>query len=236
MNRQDTGKSIKKSNNIKKISVDARKSKPVRSQEVKKPVKEKGGTTQLVQANLLMIATVFLLVIINVGLVVYAQTRKTEIIATTESGALIHPVPLPQAFVSVPRVLGFVEECLRDSFSHDFENYRRTMTIALNCYSTSGSKEFARVMDPNLEEIRNKRVVLSVTTLPPALVRGPMLVRGRATWEVNSVITLHYQGTRERYPSQSRSVLVTVVRVPIEENPRGIAIDAIQLAPYTGSR
>jgi len=196
----------------------------------------KSGVSQIVQANLLMIAVVFLLTVINVGLVVYAQTRKIEVIATTESGALVRPVPLPQAFVTVPRVLGFVEECLRDSFSHDFENYRRTMTLALSCYSTVGSKEFARVMDPNLQEIRSKRVVLSVTTMPPALLRGPMLINGRATWEVNSVITLHYQGTRERYPSQSRNVVVTVVRVPIEENPRGIAINAIQLSPYAPTR
>jgi len=188
--------------------------------------------TNLVQANILLVATLFLLTVSNIGLAVYAQIRKVEIIATTESGALIRPVALPRAFVTTPRVLSFVEECLRDSFSHDFENYRRTMNLALNCYSQEGSKEFSRVMDPNLVEIRNKRVVMSVTTLPAALLRGPMLINGRATWEVNSVITLHYQGTRERYPSQSRNVIVTVVRVPIEENPVGIAINALQLSPY----
>jgi len=192
----------------------------------------KDGVSNLVRANLMVLTMALLLTVVNVGLVVYAQQRKIEIIATTESGALVHPVPLPQAFVTVPRVLSFVEECLRDSFSHDFENYRRTMAMALGCYSTEGSKEFARVMDPNLQEIRDKRVVMSVTTLPAALLRGPRLVNGRATWEVNSVITLHYQGTRERYPSQSRNVVATVVRVPTTEDPRGIAINSIQLSPY----
>jgi len=183
-----------------------------------------------------MIATILLLTVVNIGLVVYATSKKIEVIATTETGVLVRPRPLPEAFVTVPRVLGFVEECLRDSFSHDFENYRRTMTLALGCYSTLGKKEFVKAMEPTLEEIRSKRVVLSISvTRPAAILRGPMLVNGRATWEVNAIIALHYQGTRERYPSQPRRVMATVVRVPIEEDPRGIAINTIQFTPYSGN-
>src|SRR5690554_4453426 len=79
-----------------------------------------------ISGSVLFAGAVFMLALANVGLVVNALIPKTYIIAATEDGKLIRPVPLPQAFVTESRVLGFVDECLRASFSHDFENYRRT--------------------------------------------------------------------------------------------------------------
>lgn len=191
-----------------------------------------GGVARGIRTNLLLLSVLLAIAISDAVLIWYVLTGKVEVIATTEAGAIIKPVPLQQAFVTEPRVLGFVDECLRDSFSHDFENYRRTMNSALACYTSAGGKEFTKAIESTLLDIRNKRVVLTVTTEPPTLQRGPLLIQGRATWEVSAVITLYYQGTRERYPAQQRRATVTVVRVPLEENLRGISINAIQLAPY----
>src|SRR5690606_2113263 len=179
---------------------------------------------RLVRANMVTLGALLMSTIANVCLAWYATSAKVEVIGVTETGAVINPVPLAQAFVTEPRVLSFVDECLRESFSHDFENYRRTMNSAMSCYTSLGGKEFNKAIDATLLEIRNKRLVASVTTEPPTLVRGPMLIGGRATWEVQAVITIFYQGARERYPSQTRMATVTVVRVPLEENPRGISI------------
>ena len=192
-----------------------------------------GSTRRFLSVNILFAGAVFMLALANVSLVVNALTPKTHIIAATEDGKLIRPVPLPQAFVTESRVLGFVDECLRASFAHDFENYRRTFNSALPCYTSLGGKEFAKAIDPLLLDIREKRIVMSVTSEPPVLVRGPHVINGRAVWEVQSVITLYFQGTKEKFPPQRRLATVTVVRVPIEESPRGVAINAIQLAPYT---
>ena len=189
-------------------------------------------TKKLVTANILMCGALLFSVIANVCLAWYAVSAKIALFATTETGKVIMPAPLQQAFVTEPRVLSFVDECLRDSFSHDFENYRRTMNRALPCYTSGGGKEFNKAIDPTLQEIRSKRLVVSITTEPPALIRGPMLIEGRATWEIQSVITLFYQGARDRYPPQTRLATVTVVRVPLEENLRGVSINAIQLKPY----
>lgn len=186
----------------------------------------------LVKANLLALGTLFFLSIAVACLALYAIKGKVEVIATTEDGRIIKSVPLPVAFVTEPRVLSFADECLRDSFSHDFENYRRTMNYAKGCYTSEGGKAFDKAIEPTLLDIRQKRLVLSVTTEPPTIVRGPMLVAGRATWEVQSVLTLYYQGTRERFPAQQRLATMTIVRVPLEENLRAVSIDAIQLRPY----
>ena len=191
---------------------------------------------RLLRANLLLVATTIILAITSLCLTWYALLEKVEVIAVTESGAIINPVPLNTAYVTDTRVLSFSDECIRSSFSHDFENYRRTINAALPCYTAAGAKEFTAAIDPLLLEIKNKRVVMSITTEPAVIVRGPMNINSRVTWEVQMVMTMFFSGTKERYSPQQRLANISIVRVPIEEDARGIGIHAIQLAPYTPSR
>src|SRR5690606_5137968 len=109
---------------------------------------------RLVRANMVTLGALLMSTIANVCLAWYATSAKVEVIGVTETGAVINPVPLAQAFVTEPRVLSFVDECLRESFSHDFENYRRTMNSAMSCYTSLGGKEFNKAIDATLLEIR----------------------------------------------------------------------------------
>lgn len=201
-----------------------------KTMKVKAPVvKTAQSTKNLIRVNLLTLACLAGLTVSNLGLVWYGSTSKKEVIAITETGSVINPIPLPQAFVNDARVLSYVDTCLRESFSHDFENYRRTVNAATSCYTGSGGKEFKRELEKTLKDVTEKRLVMSITLEPPSLVKGPYLSKGRATWEAQTIITLFYQGTRERYQPQRYAANVTVTRVPLEESTSGISINAIQL-------
>lgn len=229
------------------------KSKPSRAKPANTPAKSSTSAAQqgksaaikpakgsdesgLVRANLFLFGAIFLLATSNVLSVWYGMKSKTEVIAITESGAIMRPVPLPEAFVTDSRVLSFVESCIRDSFSHDFENFRRSINNAKNCYTSEGATSFITAFEPSLKEIQGRRLVMSASTETPVVVNGPYLSHGRATWEVQSVITLYFQGTKERFPPQKRVATIKVVRVPLEEKYSGIGVDSIQLAPYVDSR
>lgn len=190
------------------------------------------ATRKLLSMNVLALGIVFALALSNTGLVWYATTSKVEVIATTESGQITKPIPMNEAFVTEARVLSFADECLRASFSHDFENFRRTLNAALPCYTSSGGKELTKEIEPLLNDLKSRRLIMNVTTEPAVLVRGPRLINGRPVWDVQVVITMYFQSAKERFPPQQRVANVSVVRIPIEEDPRGIAINAIQLAPY----
>jgi|GEM_PF-3134495 len=191
------------------------------------------GNRNLIRANILALGLLVLVSGVSLGMFIWAQTKKTEVIAMTESREITRPIPLNQAYAPVSRVLSFVEGCLRSSLSHDFENYIQTMNAAQGrCYTEPGGKEFVRVMDPTLMEIKSKRVVLSSSTMPAVLRLGPRMVAGHVAWDVESVVTLNFQGTQTRYPQQMRAVSVQVVRVPIEEDPGGIRINSILFKPY----
>lgn len=193
-----------------------------------------GQTQKLISANLFLFAAIFILCVTNFFTFWFLSKSKVEVIAVTETGQLAYPAPLNVANVPDSRVLGFVDECVRASFSHDFENYRRTMNHARECYTTLGRTSFMTAFEPLLQDIVDRRLVMSVTTETPVVVRGPYLFRGVVAWDVETVITLFFHGTRERFPQQRRAASIRVVQVPLEENPRGLGLEAIQLAPYSG--
>ena len=185
----------------------------------------------LMRFIILTLAAVMGLVVTNIGLFMYIQKSKTEVIAITETGRIIRPVPLPEAFVTDSRVLSYVDTCLRDSFSHDFENYRKTVNAAMSCYTSAGGVEFKKELEKNLQIIRERRLIMSITLEPPTITHGPFIQYGRATWGVQTIITVFYQGAGERYRPQRYVADVTVVRVPLEESLTGISINSIQLRP-----
>ena len=195
-------------------------------------VNNDGIARQLLGVNTLLFGAIFFVAAAIFAASIYLAQSKVEILGVTEDGRLFKPMPLNKAFVTESRVISVTDECLRRSFSHDFENYRATMNDAKPCYTSAGAKSIETAIDPILEDMKQKRVVMSVTTQPPIVSRGPFLRNGRVTWEMEAVITIYFQGARENFAPQMREVTATVVRVPPEENARGVAIESIQLAPY----
>lgn len=220
-------KSSEKNVKTTKESTKVNKKSPSAKQKILEA--SSSSTQNLLKANMFALFCLAGLVVSNLGLVWYSSSSKKEVIAITETGSIINPVPLPQAFVNDARVLSYVDTCLRDSFSHDFENYRRTVNTAMGCYTQSGGKEFKKELEKTLQDVSSKRLVMSITLEPPSLVRGPYLKNGKATWEAQTLITLFYQGTKEKFLPQKFAADVTVTRVPLEESTSGISINSIQL-------
>lgn len=154
-----------------------------------------------------------------------AFTKKPVAVAATDQGRVIPVVPLDKPYVTDSRVISFVEECARKAFSHDFKNFRLTLNEASKCFTTDGSKIYLGAMDEMIHKLETQRMIMSVSVEPPVVVKGPLMLDGRATWYVQSKITLYREGQTERVSPQSYILDTTVVRVDLEENVRGIAIN-----------
>jgi intracellular multiplication protein IcmL len=160
-----------------------------------------------------------------------AFSKKPVAIAATDQGRVIPLVPLDKPYVTDSRVLSFVEECGRKSFSHDFKNFRMTLNEASKCFTTDGSKIYLEAMDEMIRKLEAQRMIMSISMEPPVVVKGPLMLDGRATWYVQSKITLFREGQSERLSPQSYILDTTVVRVDLEENVRGIAINEFFVGP-----
>lgn len=194
--------------------------------------------SQLLGTNILLVGALSISAIVIATLAWRLMTSQVSVIAVTESGQIIQPQPLAKAFVTDTRVLSFAGEALRASFSHDFVNYRDTFATAKSQYYTNeGGASFAQAIDPILNDLRQRRLVMSAAPLKaPSLIRGPYLLGGRAVWEIQAPITLFYEGTQSRFPPQNRLATLKIVRVDLAESMTGIGVDSIQLSPYIEPR
>lgn len=185
------------------------------------------------QTRLVMILGLSCLVLtiaLTIALIFVFRTHR-EVIAATESGRMIPVVPLDIPYVSDARVVGFVDECTRATFNHDFMHWRTTLTEAKKCFTNFGADTLTASLAPWTEDIVKRELVMTVslTDVPVIVKRAPD--RGLYSWKVQAPIELFRRGTRVVDAPKPFLLEVVVRRVGLDENPRGIAIDSLTLLP-----
>lgn len=160
-----------------------------------------------------------------------AVTKAPPVVAVTDNGRIIPLVPLNKPYVTDSRVIAFAEECTRRAFAHDFVNFRSTIAHASECFTSRGANMFTSAMEPMLQELIQRRMVMTSSVEPPVVVRGPYERAGRVAWRVQTKMQLFREGTKERITPQSFVVEMEVVRVELEESARGISIGEFNVKP-----
>lgn len=155
---------------------------------------------------------------------------KVQGYAASDSGRVIPLISLDQPYVTDARVTGFVEECLRRSFAHDFENYRLTMASAKDCYTPVGAEQFEAAMNPLLTDILNRSLVMSAS-LEPTVVTRVFSVNGIVHWTTQTPMVLQRRGGRESLTSVRFNIESVVQRIPLDHHVRGIALRSINMRP-----
>jgi hypothetical protein len=216
-------------------SVPAAKAKPAKVTKVDaRPHLEKLTTQQAKTILVLAISTV-VAVISAISAIVIASRRHVEVISATDRGVLIQPVPVSKPYINEAKVQGFAEECLRKSFAHDFKNFAQTLTAALPCYTQDAGNLFAVALDPILtNQVKAKRMVMT-----PVIVAAPVVVKASNTsdgyrWIIRGKVQLQFEGTTERLSPATYAVELSAIRVPLEENPRGVLLNNITFKPDAG--
>jgi len=173
---------------------------------------------------------VVVLALATLILVSFLSTKRTVPVAVDATGRIVPVIALDRPHLPDNRILGFVDECLRRSFSHDFENFRITINEAKRCYTPTGAVEFEQAITPLIEEMRRENMVIAVS-LDASWVHQRFLREGIHVWEVQTPMTLHRRGTREAIAPTAFIVTTLVIRIPLESDVRGIAVRAINLRP-----
>lgn len=184
--------------------------------------------TKLVKTIVILTAST----VISIGAALLAITvavnSKTVAIAVDHRGVVVPVVALTDPLVSESRVIGFVEECLRKSFSHDFLHFDQTIPQAQECFTGDAADKFAISIQPYVKIMTDKRMVMSTSIpRPPRVVRVYTLQTpfgDIAHWDVQAEVEISFEGRNERINSSKSIVKLTVMRVPLEGTPRGILI------------
>lgn len=178
----------------------------------------------------LSLAVVALLVALIIAFVFLTRTHR-EVIAATPDGRLIPIVPLDKPYVSDARVLGYVDECARMVFSHDFLHWRTTLQGSKTCFTEKGGDAVEEALAPWVKDIVDRELTMSVSLSDTPVIAKRGEFDGKFAWRVQAPISLFRRGTKVSDMPRPFILHVVVRRVGLDQNPRGIAIDSLQLVP-----
>lgn len=181
--------------------------------------------------TVIALAIACLVLVISLGGTIYLLSKKKiQGYAATDTGRVIPLVGLDKPYVTDSRVSGFVDECLRKSLSHDFENFRMTMAAAKDCYTPTGAEAFEIAMSPLLHDIRDRSLVMAVS-MEPSVVVQVFVNGGVVYWKTQTVAVLSRRGGRDTLnPLRFRIECITQ-RIPLDHHVRGIALRSINMSP-----
>jgi len=185
---------------------------------------------RLVRVTTWQSVAIVLLVLCQAVTIWLGMTKAPQILAITDTGRVIPLVPLDKPYVGDARVVGFADECVRMAFSHDFLNFRHSLSQAKTCFTGSGGGSFDEAIAPLIQDLEQRRMVMT-PTLQPAVIVKTMNRAGVYSWVVQTKMTLFREGTKERVVPSSYVVDIVVERVPLEESVRGIAVAQINVRP-----
>jgi len=159
-----------------------------------------------------------------------AFSRKPVVVGITDSGRVVPLVALDQPYVNDSRVVSFATECVSRAFSHDFVNYRASISDSSRCFTPDGNREFVTAINPHIEDLVKNRFVMSVTMRPAAVLKAEA-VSGVYTWSLETEMTLYREGTATRMAPTKYRVNLLVERVGLDQDPRGLAVSRFFVKP-----
>lgn len=176
------------------------------------------------------ISVIALAIALIIAMVFVTRTHR-EVIAATPDGRLIPVVPLDKPYVSDARVLGYVDECARAVFSHDFLHWRTTLQGSKTCFTEKGGDAVEEALAPWVKDIVDRELTMSVSLADTPVIAKRGEFNGAFAWRVQAPISLFRRGTKVSDMPRPFLLQVVVRRVGLDQNPRGIAIDSLQLVP-----
>ena len=186
-----------------------------------------------------VILGLILFVIIAAGVKWYPKYRY---IPTTDNRAICEVSTESDPRVTPATLTDFAKDAVVNAYSYDYINYRESLnSTSAKWFTEEGRKAFLSSLDEsgNLERVLKGRLILrAMSTRVPQLEEEGR--RGlQRYWIVQVPIAIEFYSGGDQQPRSRQDFLagVTVVQTPASAtNLKGIAVDAISLAPYVARR
>jgi intracellular multiplication protein IcmL len=149
----------------------------------------------------------------------------------TLDGKLIYPTPLSEPGMSTPAILEWAVDSIKTSFGFNFIDYEQIITNASILYTKIGYQNYRSILIGTgmVNNVERKKYVISVTpTSAPTILKEKTSPDGIYAWQIQYPIQLTFQNVKETLKSDW-VVTMLIVRAPLSEAPRGVAIAALIL-------
>lgn len=168
--------------------------------------------------------------VISVAGNVFQGSRQVEtryFVQNVDGSGLTPIVSLDKPIASKGAVTQLVTDAIGDLNSIDFVNYKKQLSSASPHFTSTGWGRYMEewVASGTKEVIEKRQLVMSgAVTKPPIITgEGQLYAGGPLYWTVEVPYIVRYQGAG--YDQQQTGIaVVKVVRVPVTERPKGMAI------------
>ena len=179
-------------------------------------------------------ATLF--IVLGAGIYWYPKYRY---IPTTDNKAICQVSTESDPRVTPATLTAYAKDAVVNAYSYDYINYREKInTTTAKWFTENGRKAFLRSLDEsgNLKRVLKGRMILRAMTMRvPQLEEEGHRYGLQRYWIVQVPIAIEFYSGGNEQPKTRQHFLagVTIVQTPASAtNLKGIAVDAISLAPY----
>lgn len=179
--------------------------------------------TITVMAIALVLATCFAIVMLTAPVKIRSYT-------VTIGGDAQQVVAISHPIDQTLTVEMWLESAISQAYTYNFANYQQQFAKSSKNFTTQGWNNWYKSLQASggLDSVVNAKLSVSAIALArPLLQEYPRVIDGVYTWVFQVPVTISYQELNT-IQSQSAIYRVYVVRVPVSQNPSGLAIEAIQ--------
>lgn len=172
-----------------------------------------------------ILALIAVVMVSIIAYLAYHQKKRPEYFATTQDGRILPIYPLSSPIVSQEQLLQWANQAAISVYNYSFVNYRKELQEASDYFTPEGWKSFedALTRSSNLETVIKKKLVSSAVATGAPVVEKRGILNGRYTWRISMPLLITYESASDVI-QQSLIVTMNIVRVPVINTPKGIAI------------
>jgi len=159
--------------------------------------------------------------------IVYVVTHppQPKYFATATNGRIMPLMPLDQPNLSQSALLQWANTAAIAAYTYDFVNYRQALQAASEYFTPDGWNSFMAALDTSgsLQNVINKKLIVSAVATGAPVVVQQGLLEGRYTWKVQMPMLITYQSPSQ-FSRQSATVTMLVTRISTLTSARGVGI------------
>lgn len=136
--------------------------------------------------------------------------------------------PLNRPYLNKTQLFQWVVEAAMSVYTLNFVDYEENVQAAKPYFTDAGFASMVRALNSSgtISTIREKQLIsTAIATAAPVIVEEGVR-QGRYFWELQLPLKVTYEGASELIPVDLIAT-ITVARVPVEENPKGIGITSM---------
>lgn len=176
-------------------------------------------------SGLLVVAFIANILLVLSALYVYTHRPEPQYFATDQSGRITKLHPLSEPVFSTSAVLQWANEAAVSAYTYNFVNYRKQLQKASDYFTPEGWKNFEAALQSsnNLKSVIQKKLVVSAVATGAPIIQQRGIISDRYAWKLQLPILVTYQSSSSQF-QQALTITMIVTRVPVLNDPKGIAI------------